>query len=145
MQNSQSDSYSLYYKSNVIATAVYYNQGRQEDVGGQGQIKNVRPLQKWYSLVTLVCKACCILWGYGGCLQEIRLSDHETEFESDMPIWVQQVYWWLLSIRRSRAWIYIVAKLSAKYIIHPQSSSLDLPLASISICYCFTFHLTIGT
>ena len=93
-------------------------QCHQEDLRGLGQIKNVGPL---HTLVTLVCMWSMLSYGDMGHAPrkflKIRLS--EIEFESDLGSYNKYLHWWLLSIRRSRAWIYIASKLSAKYTPGP--------------------------
>ena len=52
-------------------------QGHLEDLGGPGQIKNARPLHKWYSLVTLVCEAWHLDGVQGAKFLKIRPSESD--------------------------------------------------------------------
>ena len=127
-----------------------YIQGRQEDLGGPDQINNVRPLHKLNDIVwspQCVKHASYLMGSCGNAprkLLKIRLF--EIEFESNLSttnILMTAQYQEIKSLN-------LYSKLSAKYIppMNPPGPSFlrsAFPLASISICCCFTLCLTFGT
>ena len=63
----------------------FCDQGRLEDLGGPGQIKNMRPLYNWYSLVTLVCEACYLVGFRGHTFRKfLKIRPSEIKSENDL-------------------------------------------------------------